>query len=619
MVDRNSKTLRRETSNSFKRSVPSMKSLLPLKLVSTTLPQSDIWLSTSQDQRSTFGAILPTKESSEVKGKTNNPFGLRLSHLPSRQPQRDTPIYNEPGSPLPGRAYYTSDDLCINCSSPGLSCVDGCVFNYRRSTDIQARENEFENEFASQSNTVYATDIHRRSNVSDAPRSSGMSFQCTGEVMVPSEAAWLSTPLPNSPKSKLVRRRSTLNQPLEMSVESWLSDTAAELGENVLACATAVSPSKAQVVEINTYRLSEEGLPPRVSSLNAPCSANLPVGRYSWTPSDDSPPDTPTDEWEFDDRRSPRKEPQWIFPSRPYDLAMNSPPISPKVIPDPPAASRFSYLVMSVGIEIGADPNMTSRWSLDSTTSEEKSNIDIMTDLEDIVSGFPTNMLLPDTPCISEIRLGLGNANPERSSHDTSYLTHEPRTYFTNLNDRKSIANFSRPRRTDNLSSSRSTPMVQPTAWRSSYISSSSTIQPATRLPTPDLAPLSRIFPNGSEYAHLGLYAHMIAYIFLTSLPTPSPQLENLPRRRRRDTPYWTPAQGGQPHMSISYSQANESSLKSRSLDLKTKLRKCIFRLMNNMDSSICQDNGDGRAELMLRAVEEVVRASEKLSSTATH
>ncbi|PVH74697.1 hypothetical protein DL98DRAFT_519137 [Cadophora sp. DSE1049] len=617
MADRNSKTLRRETSNSFKRSVPSMKSLLPLKLLSQTLPQPDIWPSTSQDQRSTFGAILPAQESSRNKGKTNNPLGLRLSLLPPRQSQRDTPIYNEPGSPLPGRAYYTSDDLYINCSPPASNCDDGCVFHDHRAIDTRERENEFADEFASQSNTIDATDFRRRSYVSDAPRSSGLSFQCSGETLVPSEAAWLSTPLPNSPKSKLARRRSALKEPLERNVESWLSDTAPEIGENVLACATAVSPAKAHVVEVNINRLSDESLPPRVSSLNAPFSANLPVGRYSWASSDDSPPDTPTGEWEFDDGRSPCKEPQWIFPSRRFDLAMNSPPMSPKVFPDPPAASRFSYSVISVGIETDEDANMASRWSLDSTSSEEKSNIDIMTDLEDIVSGFPSNMLLPDTPCISEIRLSLGNANPEHSSHDTSYLTHEPRTYFTNLNDRKSVANFSRPRRTNQLTSSRSTPMVQATAWRSSYISSSSTIQPAARLPTPDLAPLSRIFPNSSEYARLALYAHIIAYTFLTSLPTPSPQLENLPRRRR-DTPYWTTSHLGHPRMSNSHFHTNESSLQSRIFDLQSKLRKCIFRLMNNMDSSICQASGDGRAELMLRAVEEVVRASEKLSSTTT-
>ena len=74
----------------------------------------------------------------------------------------------------------------------------------------------------------------------------------------------------------------------------------------------------------------------------------------------------------------------------------------------------------------------------------------------------------------------------------------------------------------------------------------------------------------------------------------------------------------GHPRMSNSYLYNNESKLQTRILNLKLRIRKCIFRLMNNMNSSICQANEDGRAELMLRAVEEVVRASEKLTSTSS-
>jgi len=612
MADRSSKTLKRESS---KRSVHSMKSLLPLKLLSPTLPQPDIWPSTSQDQRSTFGAIPSAQDSSRVKGKINNPLGLRLSLVAPGQSHRDTPIYNEPGSPLPGRAYYSDEDLCINCSSSALDCDDGCEFRDYNDAGNQERENEFDDEFARSPDAIDGADYRRRSHVSDALRSSGMSFQCSGETLVPSEAAWLSSSLPNSPESRLARRRSNLRVPLERNVESWLSHTASELGEDVLACATVISPIKAQVIEVNTTRLSYETLPPRTSSLNAPNSATLPVGRYSWASSDDSAPDTPRGEWEFDDSRSPCNEPQWVFPNRRFDLAMNSPPMSPKIFPDPPAASRFSYSVMSAGIETDEDPNMASRWSFDTTMSEDKSNIDIITDLEDIVSGFPINMLVPDTPCISDIRLALNNTNPKSPSLDNSPRTKEFHFNFTN--DRRSVANFSRPRKTNNLTSSRSTPMIRPTAWRTSYISYSTTIQPTTHLPTPDLSPLTRIFPNGSEYAQSGLYAHILAHLFLTSLPAPSPELGNLPRRRR-DTPYWTTSHSGHPRMSNSYLYNNESKLQTRILNLKLRIRKCIFRLMNNMNSSICQANEDGRAELMLRAVEEVVRASEKLTSTSS-
>ena len=70
--------------------------------------------------------------------------------------------------------------------------------------------------------------------------------------------------------------------------------------------------------------------------------------------------------------------------------------------------------------------------------------------------------------------------------------------------------------------------------------------------------------------------------------------------------------------MSNSYLYNNESRLQTRILNLKLRIRRCIFRLMNNMDSSICQASEDGRAEIMLRAVEEVVRGCEKLSSASS-
>ncbi|KAH7333049.1 hypothetical protein BKA65DRAFT_38849 [Rhexocercosporidium sp. MPI-PUGE-AT-0058] len=611
MIDGNSNTLMRGTCNSVKRSVPNMTSLLPLKLLSPTLPQSDLWPSASQDQRSTFGAIPSSQESSRVQGKTNNPLGLRLSLLPPRSSQRDTPIYTEPGSPLPGRAYYTSEDICFNSSQ---TCNEGSAFHGLGHAEFRKLEDEVDDEVVTQSNALDAIDFRRRSYVSQ-PRSSGLSFQCSGEELFPSEAAWLNSPLPILPNSQNVRRRSALRGPLERNVESWLSDTASEMDEDVLVCATAVSPTKAQMVNVNTSRFSDKNRPPRVSSLESPSSSTLVVGgRYSWASSEDSPPNTPTGEREFDDNRSPCREPQWIFPNRRFDLAMNSPPMSPKVFPDPPAASRFSFSVISAGIEIGKDPNMASRWSFDSTASEQKSNVDI-TDLENIVSGFPSNMLLPDTPCISEIRLSLSNVSPQHKYHATSDSLP--------ADDRKSVANFSRPRRTNCLSSSQSTPMVQTTAWQSSHISKS-TIQPNLTLPAPDLNPLSRMFPNSSEYTRLALYAHAIAYIFITSLPTKSTQIDS-PSRYRRDTSYWTtsplPSQAaavlGYPRTSHSYTYSSESGLQTRILHLKSSLRKCIFRLMKNMDSSISQADDDlesGKGDLTLRALEEVVRGSEKLA-----
>ncbi|CZT04852.1 uncharacterized protein RAG0_11156 [Rhynchosporium agropyri] len=592
--------------SSRKRSVHSMKSLMTLKLLSPTVPQSESWPSSAcGGQRSTFGTISSEMQTSETRGKLNNPLGLSI--LPARYSQRDTPIYTEVGSPLPGRAYYTSDDLCF-CSSPS-ACNEGCVFHE------PDRQEDRINDDAARLATLDLLESRPTSLVNDAPRSSGLSFQCLGENVLPSQAARSSITLPKTRRSQLVRS--------ECNVESWLSDAASEADQDVLACATIVSPRKAHMIHVSTSHSStfSSSPHPRNFSLDTPSSTTLPVGRrYSWASSDDSPPDSPDGEWEFDDNRDrvPCKEPEWIFPLKRLDLAMNSPPMSPmppKVFPDPPAASRFSFSAMSAGIEVDEDPNLFTRWSFDSTTLEEKTNIDIISDLEDIVSDFPRNMLLPNTPCIAEIRLIRQKTTQRSIFSPTTNSLDESHTRF--LRDSKTVANFSRPRPITYLSSSKSTPMVQTRAWRSSYISSASTIHAHHNVPAPDLEPLARIFPGSSDYTRLGLYAHILAHMFTTSLSPkpfnaiPSPQDSDFPFRRRRDTPYWGSYKAAG-HRSSHNIRSSDTIFQIRIQALKANLRTCIFRLMNNMDSNIRQADVVGGSELMLRAVEEVVRASEK-------
>merc|ERR1712000_338530 len=62
-----------------------------------------------------------------------------------------------------------------------------------------------------------------------------------------------------------------------------------------------------------------------------------------------------------------------------------------------------------------------------------------ITDLEDIVSGFPINMLVPDTPCISDIRLALNNTNPKSPSLDNSPPNPRPLTSHAHFPQRLRI------------------------------------------------------------------------------------------------------------------------------------------------------------------------------------
>lgn len=120
-MERSSNSSSRTSFGLNKRSVAGMKSLLPLKLLSPTVPQHGIWPSSETVKRSTFGTnIIPRDpdQSSDVGDRARDSLESRKR---SRQ-YRDTPIYNQPGSPIPSRAYFSDDEMSFNCSQPGSIC-----------------------------------------------------------------------------------------------------------------------------------------------------------------------------------------------------------------------------------------------------------------------------------------------------------------------------------------------------------------------------------------------------------------------------------------------------------------------------------------------------------------
>ncbi|KAI9050261.1 hypothetical protein LZ554_005429 [Drepanopeziza brunnea f. sp. 'monogermtubi'] len=566
---------------------------------------------------------LPTFEHKHgvTSRPSNNHLGLSLplSEMPRVHHHRDTPIYSEPGAPLPGRAYYTDNHVCYSCSL--LSASDGnktsCIFHDDDHLKRSWATENHDDEFASQSNTVGGNNISRMSylsNVTDIPRSSCLSFQCSGELF-PNEGEWLSSPLPNSPKSSQIGRSSG-RRPLEHHVESWLSDTSeVYVGCDTLARATILSPGRAQVIEVNRsdLHLSRATTPPRVSSLSPPPS--YPGDGDSWASSSDSSPDTPCGEWEFDDNRFSRqqqsRDPRRIFPrGRRHDLAMASPPMSPIVTLDPPAAaaaSRERHVI---------DAPQASRWSLESAATAPKSDLEIISELEDAVSDFASTMLGLDTPCIATIRVHLAHDRSPRASQQATEC--------------QQVKNFSRPRRPIQLTTSRSSPMMSTaTTWRESMQSSTTPIGPTsgwpscssfgslppapspTPTPPPDLEALRRIFPDSAAFVRRALYAHILAYMFLASFPDPPATAASSPAEwRRRGSPYWS--NSPKPTAQHTSTFESDSAMQLRAASLKAGLRKSIFRLMTIMGS------GAGAVDVLLRAAVEVVRASEVQAFVST-
>lgn len=91
---------------------------------------------------------------------------------------RDTPIYNEPGSPALGRAYYAEEvQRCSTCSAPASSCDESCIIRqYERADDVASVRSE-DDSLDELRNT-----IRQPLKLQDYSRNSGLSFQCSGHL-----------------------------------------------------------------------------------------------------------------------------------------------------------------------------------------------------------------------------------------------------------------------------------------------------------------------------------------------------------------------------------------------------------------------------------------------------
>jgi hypothetical protein len=143
-------------------------------------------------------------------------------------------------------------------------------------------------------------------------------------------------------------------------------------------------------------------------------------------------------------------------------------------------------------------------------------NDSIMVALEDFTSKFPSSMLLPETPWVIAIshqlheysiaipRIPPTTSNPlPLSSHNISLLTPN----FASRPRTSTYPPSSLPRPSTTYTSS---PIPPPT--HHAYFTST----------LPNLAALHQIFPASTPFLRSALYAHIVAYIYLTTIPFPS-------------------------------------------------------------------------------------------------
>lgn len=103
------------------RSLPGMKKLLPLRLLSPSPLEIDAWPSLAINNRSTFGMSIPSNDKDEdisLQAKLESGQDSELGRGNCRSKSyRDIPIYTEPGSPLLSRAYPTDEEFHSSCNT----------------------------------------------------------------------------------------------------------------------------------------------------------------------------------------------------------------------------------------------------------------------------------------------------------------------------------------------------------------------------------------------------------------------------------------------------------------------------------------------------------------------
>lgn len=123
---------------SSRRSVSSMKQLLSLKLQPTPpLPKVDLssWLDeTVPPLQPPIAFDFDFNETNKSRQSNNVPWNwsseeLRLSNDLHPTRYRETPIYSEPGSPMPTRAYFPDENSYRQCPDSDSVCDELCILS----------------------------------------------------------------------------------------------------------------------------------------------------------------------------------------------------------------------------------------------------------------------------------------------------------------------------------------------------------------------------------------------------------------------------------------------------------------------------------------------------------
>jgi hypothetical protein len=287
---------------------------------------------------------------------------------------------------------------------------------------------------------------------------------------------------------------------------------------------------------------------------------------------------------------------------------------------------------MDLGITL--NPNITSEEFRFPRKSD--SIPQILSDLNQSTTNFSATSLIPDTPCIAAIRKHL-----DQSSHSEWDLPAPPLSPFSEGVDWRPRPN--RSSRQTKLSlqrtfSSRTSKTVSVTNhdWAQPTHDILETPLPQSHsldLSEPNLQPLAIIFPNTEYELRLALYAHILAYLFLTSLPDhyTLPQNHILPPSPPYLSPFFTTTPQSLPAkaadrlgIAISADRPRRINVASDAIVWRTsgsdngvgtlmeRLRMGIGFLIVEMGHDANGGVSQGINEALLRALGEIVKGCER-------
>ncbi|KAF4626058.1 hypothetical protein G7Y89_g12103 [Cudoniella acicularis] len=511
--------------SSIRTSVSGMKSLLPLQL---TPSSSDLESSPSAKsiQRSTFGLSDPAIPTFPAKETARRSLQfLRLPVVIRPKQYRDTPIYSEPGSPLPSTAYYQTEFQLDSSASSDSDWVAGCDSPITEPSEGGPSRCVSMDTIRPSPLRIQSADMSKSEKMG-VYRNSELSFQCLGEG-VPDETTWLS-----SPRKEVVSSPEYLpellaqNMPPEPNVEGWLSEASSdsEKEDDVFDYATALTPIMTQAIKVNTVSPPELSLriPPRSSSLTGtrPILLSPYEEKRNWAQFQDNILSTPTNEHPVDGWTSYQSETKFFSTfsddDEDEDYLSSYTPFSPVSYPSKRSLSQpelFSGTKRPSILSHILSPHQVRNKTF---APLRLCKDDILSLLEESTANSQSSTVLHSASFISSIRSHL------RSDHPTVTPISSPESKapsrHKNSLTRRVTMSFSSLKRSASASESKS---PSPSSNSTKTLSEPDSQNGFPFNTPPDLEPLSRIFPYAPYTTLSSLFAYVLAYIFVQSLRSP--------------------------------------------------------------------------------------------------